>query len=174
MAASAQVPAPEAEAQEAAPRSDAEILSELGLKDPDTMVAGDDFAAFLKERVPLHLRQRALRRLWRTNPVLANLDGLVDHGEDFSNAATVQEGMQTAYQVGRGMMGHLAALARAQDAEAARAEDDGPKPEAPTETQHAAPAHVEDVEDEAAAPPDDAAHPTVPRRSPRFTFADHA
>lgn len=94
-----------------ADKSDAEILDELGLKDPDAMVVGDDFAAFLQGAVPAHLRQRALRRLWRSNPVLANLDGLVDHGDDFSDAATVTPGMMTAYRVGRGMAQHIAALA---------------------------------------------------------------
>lgn len=84
--------------------SEAELLAHLDLPDPDRLKAGDDFAAFLRREVPGFLRQRALRRLWRTNPVLANLDGLVDHGEDFSDAATVKPAMQTAYQVGRGMV----------------------------------------------------------------------
>ncbi|MFV0300010.1 MAG: DUF3306 domain-containing protein [Paracoccus sp. (in: a-proteobacteria)] len=84
--------------------SEAELLAHLDLPDPDGLKAGDDFAAFLRREVPGFLRQRALRRLWRTNPVLANLDGLVDHGEDFSDAATVKPAMQTAYQVGRGMV----------------------------------------------------------------------
>jgi hypothetical protein len=42
--------------------------------------------------------------LWRVNPVLANLDGLVDYGEDYTDAALVFENMQTVYQVGKGML----------------------------------------------------------------------
>jgi hypothetical protein len=102
--------APLPEAGEDRP-SDAEILAGLGLRDPETMGLGDDFAAFLRAEVPEHLRRRALRRLWRSNPLLANLDGLVDHGEDYTDAATVVPGMRTAYQVGRGFVTEVLALA---------------------------------------------------------------
>ena len=92
-------------------QSDAEILAGLGLKDPGSMVMGDDFAAFLRAEVPERVRRQALRRLWRSNPVLANLDGLVDHGEDYTDAATVRADMRTAYQVGRGIVSEVLALA---------------------------------------------------------------
>jgi hypothetical protein len=105
-----------------AARSDDEILEELGLQDPDLMQMGDDFARFMDKAVPERLRQRALRRLWRSNPVLANLDGLVDYGDDFTDAAMVVPDMKTAYQVGRGMMRHVIALAEAAEAEKAAAE----------------------------------------------------
>lgn len=86
-------------------KTDEEILQELGLPDPDTMVSGDDFSAFLKSAVPARLRNRALRRLWRSNPVLANLDGLNDYEGDFTDAATVVKGgLKTAYQIGRGFL----------------------------------------------------------------------
>ncbi|WP_375258007.1 DUF3306 domain-containing protein [Citreimonas sp.] len=98
--------AEEAAAEEArlAERSDDEILAELGLPDPDEMERTDQVQALLREAVPQRLKTRALRRLWRLNPVLANVDGLVDYGGDFTDAATVVENLQTAYQVGRGMM----------------------------------------------------------------------
>lgn len=107
---------------EAETRSDADVLSDLGLPDPDVMKMGDDFSAFMKGAVPAHLRKRALRQLWRSNPVLANLDGLLDHGEDFTDAATVMPGMQSAYQIGRGMMRHVEALAEAEEKALAEAE----------------------------------------------------
>lgn len=94
-------------------KSDDEILAELGLPDPETLGHGDDFKAFLQSAVPTHIRRRALRRLWRSNPVLANLDGLVDHGEDFTDAAMVQPGMATVYEVGRGMIRRAVELADA-------------------------------------------------------------
>ncbi|NDR56788.1 DUF3306 domain-containing protein [Aliiruegeria sabulilitoris] len=100
-----------------AERPDEEILDELGLKDPDTLEAGDDFAAFLKAAVPERLRRRALRRLWLSNPALANLDGMVDYGEDFTDAAMVVDNLQTSYQVGKGMLKHVEALAAQEDAE---------------------------------------------------------
>lgn len=115
-----------AEAAEAATRAaeqaemtEAELLEDLGLPDPDLMKMGDDFSAFMGRAVPEHLRRRALRKLWVSNPVLANLDGLLDHGEDYTDAATVIPGMQTGYQVGKGMLSHLTALA-----EQAAANDD--------------------------------------------------
>ena len=129
-----------AEREEAvAERSDEDILAELNLPDPDSLVEGDDFKAFLTDAVPARIRTRALRRLWRVNPVLANVDGLVDYGEDFNDASFIVENMQTAYQVGKGMTKHVLELAR-QAAEEAEAEDapeveDTPEvaPEAPPE-----------------------------------------
>ncbi|MEL6278123.1 MAG: DUF3306 domain-containing protein [Pseudomonadota bacterium] len=84
--------------------SDAELLEKYELPDPDGMAAGDDFSAFMKDGVPARLRNRALRKLWISNPALANLDELLDYGEDFTDAATVVENLQTLYQVGRGFM----------------------------------------------------------------------
>lgn len=83
--------------------SDEEILEELGLPDPDAMKAGDDFKVFMKSAVPKHIQNRALRKLWLSNPALANVDMLVDYGEDFTDAATVIPGMKTAYEVGKGI-----------------------------------------------------------------------
>ncbi len=84
-------------------RSDEEILEELGLPHPDDLKPGDDVKGFMKAAVPDRLRRVALRQLWRSNPVLANVDGLIDYGEDFTDSATVIENMQTLYQVGKGM-----------------------------------------------------------------------
>ena len=95
------VSAPESTVEE---KSDEEILEELGLPDPDELKEGDDFSGFMKGAVPTRLRNRALRKLWLTNPVLANLDEMVDYGEDFTDAATVIENLQTAYQVGKGWL----------------------------------------------------------------------
>ncbi|MEZ5651658.1 MAG: DUF3306 domain-containing protein [Burkholderiaceae bacterium] len=91
-------------------KSDEEILAELGLPDPDTMAEGADFRAFLQRTVPERLRRRALRRLWTLNPVLANLDGLIEYGEDYTDAARVTQGMKSVYVVGRGMVDHTRAL----------------------------------------------------------------
>ncbi|WP_299725954.1 DUF3306 domain-containing protein [uncultured Tateyamaria sp.] len=93
-------------------KSDAEILVELNLPDPDALQMGDDFTAFMSKTVPDRIRRRALRTLWRSNPVLANVDMLVDYGEDFTDSATVVENLQTAYQVGKGMLKHVEEMAR--------------------------------------------------------------
>ncbi len=74
------------------------------LPDPDTLGPDADFTVYLKENVPEAIRNRALRRLWRSDPVLANLDGLIDYGGDYTDAATVVKGLKTLYQVGRGFV----------------------------------------------------------------------
>lgn len=97
-------------------RTDAEVLAELGLKDPDALEPGDDFAGFMARAVPDHLRRRALRRLWRSNPVLANLDGLNDYDADFTGDTVAPGMLKTAYQVGRGFVTGTAAPDEAADA----------------------------------------------------------
>jgi len=152
-----------------AEKTDDQILTELGLQDPDSLHMGDDFAAFLQTAVPEHLRRRALRRLWRSNPVLANLDGLVDFGEDFTDAAMVQPGMQTTYQVGRGMMRHIVALAEQAEAEARAdlaAKDPAPEAVPTPEQSTAMPADAAEAAD------DDIELDDAEQASPRDTYAD--
>ncbi|WP_171129067.1 MULTISPECIES: DUF3306 domain-containing protein [unclassified Ruegeria] len=114
-------------------KTDAEILAEFDLPDPDALQPGDDVSGFMAKAVPDRLRRRALRRLWRLNPVLANVDGLIDYGEDYTDAACVIENLQTAYQVGKGMMAHVEALAAQAEADAEATEEPeeaAPEPEA--------------------------------------------
>ena len=104
-------------------KSDAEILAELDLPDPDALEKGDDFSVFFEKAVPERIRRRALRKLWLSNPVLANVDQLVDYGEDFTDSAMVVEAMQTTYQVGKGMLAHVKEMER--QAEEAKALAEG-------------------------------------------------
>ena len=104
-------------------KSDEEILEELGLPDPDTLEPGQDVTGFMQKAVPERLRQRALRKLWRLNPVLANLDGLCDYNDDFTNAATDAPGVATAYRVGKGLLRHIEALEEQAKAERLAAEN---------------------------------------------------
>jgi len=104
-----QVRATQSELEE---KTDAEVLAELGLPDPDHLEPGQDIAGFMNKAVPERLRRRAMRRLWKLNPVLANLDGLNDYDGDFTNAATDAPGVATAYRVGKGLMKHIEALER--------------------------------------------------------------
>ncbi|MDJ0638769.1 MAG: DUF3306 domain-containing protein [Paracoccaceae bacterium] len=119
--------AEEAAAAEAtiAEKSDEDILADLDLPEPEALESPEAVRDFLASAVPQRLKTRALRQLWKLNPVLANLDGLVDYGEDFTDGATVIENLQTAYQVGKGMLKHVEALAaNADDAEGDVAEVD--------------------------------------------------
>ncbi|WP_206452901.1 DUF3306 domain-containing protein [Aurantimonas marina] len=70
--------------------------------DIDSLVRGDDFSIFLKRGVPELLRKQALRTLWRTDPVFANLDGLNDYEEDFRNPA--HNVYKSLWQAGRGFL----------------------------------------------------------------------
>ncbi len=156
------------------------LLEQLGLPDPDTLGPDADFSAFLQEAVPERLRRRALRRLWLSNPVLANLDELVDYGEDFTDAAMVPAALQTAYQVGKGMMHHVEEIARqAEAAEATGQTVQEPRDELPPSE----PAQDSQAETADLAPDEDVAQPVAysppaedepapaPRRKLRFEFA---
>ena len=83
-------------------KSDEEILSILELPEPDTLKLGDTVEKFMDGRVPERIRARALRAFWKTNPLLANIDGLDEYCDDYTDAATVVENLQTIYQVGKG------------------------------------------------------------------------
>jgi hypothetical protein len=95
-------PAEKAPEDEFEDKSDEEILSILELPEPETLKLGDTVEKFMDGRVPERIRARALRAFWKTNPVLANIDGLDEYCEDYTDAATVVENLQTIYQVGKG------------------------------------------------------------------------
>ena len=116
---------------ELADRPEAQVLAELGLPAPEDMQAGDDFTAFLSEAVPTALRNRALRRLWLTNPTLANLDDLLEYGEDFTGAGQGAGLVATAYRVGKGFAASRAEPESAEVPEVAGiapAEENTPEP----------------------------------------------
>lgn len=69
----------------------------------ESLTAESDFTPFLRDKVPEALRKAALRKLWRSDPVLANLDGLNDYDEDFTGGS-LGGIVATAYRVGKGMI----------------------------------------------------------------------
>lgn len=97
-------------------KTDEEVLAELGLPEPEELREGDDFSRFMEVSIPDRIRRRALRQLWLSNPALANLDGLIDYGEDFTDASMVVDNLQTAYQVGKGMLKHVEKMAEEAEA----------------------------------------------------------
>ena len=119
------------------PEEEADVLRKLDLPAPESLKAGDDFTKFLKEGVPDQIRRRALRLLWRSNPLLANVDGLVDYGEDFTDAATVIDNLKTVFVVGHG----------------ARPIEEEPEPSPPAEDSAAA-AGAQPLPEEGPAPDD--------------------
>ncbi|EBA01725.1 DUF3306 domain-containing protein [Marinobacter sp. ELB17] len=87
-----------------------EVMPELGvlekydLPDPDAIELGTDITGFMRKEIPELLRRKALRALWKSNPVLAVLDGLNDYDEDFSDAAIAGNAVKTLYKVGQGLI----------------------------------------------------------------------
>ena len=85
--------------------NDKELLEKFKLPNPDKIKKEKGLDVFFKDGVPDRLRQIALRRVWKLNPIIRFADAEInDYHEDFTDAATVIEGMQTAYQVGKGYL----------------------------------------------------------------------
>ena len=166
-------------------KTDDEILDELGLSDPTTLKPGDDFAAFLKDAVPDRIKKVALRKLWTSNPILANVDGLLDYGEDFTDAAVGAGVVETTYQVGKGMLAHVQEMAR-QAEEAARKALEGDEEEANEALDEVSEIDLAEEDQEPAAvadavyvqpdyPADEQPHEPAPKlRKMTFQFADAA
>jgi hypothetical protein len=96
-----------ADSDEDAALSDAELLEKYELPDPAEIEEEAGLDKFFDGKTPERLRQMALRRLWRINPFFGFVDEMVEYGEDYTDAATVIEGMQTAYQAGKGYLKQL-------------------------------------------------------------------
>lgn len=158
----AKVEAAIAEQQAAlASKPEAEVLAELDLPNPDEMVAGDDFSAFMKSTVPAALRNRALKRLWTSNPVLANVDMLVDYGEDFTAAADPVGIVKTIYRVGKGMLPDEVEL---EEEPVLAVQEEAPEEVVEGEAEFA------QVETAPLPAPESPSPPLVPRRRMRFDF----
>ncbi len=81
---------------------DPEVVARL--PDLDSLDDASDFSVFLKEGAPDVIRRKALRKLWRVNPVLANLDGLNDYDEDYTVSEALVKGLKTVYEAGKGYL----------------------------------------------------------------------
>lgn len=77
-------------------------IEELEAIDIETLTYNNDFTIFMKSWVPGPLRQRALRKLWTTNPALAVLDGLNDYDLDYTDAAMQAGKVVSSFVPGRG------------------------------------------------------------------------
>lgn len=69
----------------------------------ESLTKDSDYTPFLADKVPEFIRRRALSILWRSDPVLANLDGLNDYDENFRVIDTlISAAKDTIYRVGKG------------------------------------------------------------------------
>ena len=89
---------------EEAALTDIELLDKYELPDPNDITEEAVLDRFFDGKIPERLRQMALRRLWRINPLFGIVDEMVEYGEDYTDAATVIDGMQTAYLAGKGYL----------------------------------------------------------------------
>ena len=71
------------EPADAQPAPAEEETAPLDLPDIETLDKDSDFTVFMKEGVPEELKKLALRKLWRSDPVFAVIDGLDDYDEDY-------------------------------------------------------------------------------------------
>ena len=102
------------------------------LPDVEELGADSDYRPFLQRTVAPALRRLALRRLWQSDPVLANLDGLNDYDEDFASLhKTGAEAIAAAVRAGRRYARDPAAPPGAGPTEAAEPAD--PAPDAPAD-----------------------------------------
>lgn len=97
-------PAAAPEAVPAAPAPPAEPLVP-DLPPLESLTKDSDFTPFLRPGVPDALRKAALRKLYESDPVFANLDGLLEYGEDFAEPFRAAGVITTAYRVLKGMPG---------------------------------------------------------------------
>ena len=72
--------------------------------DIESLKYDSDFSAFFKDGVPSLLRQKAMRILWRSNPILANVDGLCDYDDNFADPALILKKFESAYRIGKGYL----------------------------------------------------------------------
>lgn len=111
-----------------------EVLAKYGLPDPDAIELGTDITGFMRKEIPELLRRRALRALWRSNPVLAVLDGLNDYDEDYTDAGLRTKGIKTLYKVGQGFLNRTKEERDAQiEASQAAQQSEAAVPPAPAE-----------------------------------------
>ncbi len=126
-------PEPSPEEQELAVNEalpEREVLEKYDLPDPDAIELGTDITGFMRKEIPELLRRQALRSLWKSNPVLAVLDGLNDYDEDYTDAAVATNAVKTLYKVGQGFDRTPAVNEKAEDQVGDRIQEPAEAPEA--------------------------------------------
>ena len=71
----------------------------LALPSVGSLGADSDYTVFMREGVPEALRVQALRKLWRSHPVIATVDDLTDYGDDMTVVAIGDSQRQAISQV---------------------------------------------------------------------------
>jgi hypothetical protein len=74
------------------PEAEAPVLPSI-----ESLDAQSDYTAFLAKEVPEALTREALRKLWTSDPVFANLDGLNHYDDDYNVIDKAISVAQTSY-----------------------------------------------------------------------------
>lgn len=94
-------PETEEEAMALLAERDPELAEQIAGVDLDNLSYEDDFTVFMKTKVPDIIRRKALSKLWLSHPLLANLDGLNEYDEDYTQAADAAEMVRKAFEAAR-------------------------------------------------------------------------
>ncbi|WP_434617860.1 DUF3306 domain-containing protein [Azospirillum sp. B2RO_4] len=104
----------------------------------EDLTGESDFTPFLRAEVPEDLHRQALRKLWASDPVYANDDGLKDYADDYASLFTGDVSVKTLYRVGKGFLDTLDEVAESEELSPATsadvdvvATDDTPSPQPP-------------------------------------------
>jgi hypothetical protein len=151
-------PAPPAEslpAEDAQPedRQEEKPFDSASLPPVESLTKESDYSRFMRPEVPEGLRQKALRRLWATDSVLASPDPLDMHNLDYNAVPTFPEGVKSLFRIGQGMLDELAAEAekKAADEAALKASAPGESPAQMSAAEKPAAAATEEQPQDAAA-----------------------
>lgn len=97
----------------------------------DSLTAESDFTPFLRAEVPEDLHRQALRRLWTSDPVYANDDGLKDYADDYGSLFSGSGAVRTLYRVGQGFLDAVDEAAETAEKDVSQLQD---VPETPDDT----------------------------------------
>ena len=99
-----EIAAEEKQIEEELKLTDDELADKYEVSNPEKINSSVDLRKILNKNIPDRLKQLALKRLWRIVPLYGEVSELVEYGEDFTDAATVIDNLQTAYVVGKGYL----------------------------------------------------------------------
>jgi hypothetical protein len=97
-------PAAEGDADENKEETKEKPFDPADLPPVESLTKDSDYSPFMRADVPEELRQKALRRLWASDPVLSSPELFDMHTLDYNAVPTFPEGVRTAFRVGRGIL----------------------------------------------------------------------
>jgi putative acetyltransferase len=97
--------APQADTTEAPPQPKSLTEADFADVEWEKLDYTTDYGRFLAKGVPESIRQRALAKLWMSDPIFTQVDPFQDYAGDYTDAATVPKiALKTAYRVGQGFL----------------------------------------------------------------------